>query len=80
MHVSEPPLRQDLGSWFLPSLLNTCKTRKTSSGNTLTTFDRAPGGYSAAILKLHTTAKIFGVTLHKEEGGVSFAKSSYWLF
>jgi hypothetical protein len=35
---------------------------------------RAPGGYSAAILKLHKTAKVFGITLPKDQGGVRFPK------
>jgi hypothetical protein len=36
---------------------------------------RAPGGYSAAVLKIHPAAQIFGLTLPKNEGGVSFFQS-----
>lgn len=32
---------------------------------------RAPGGYSAAVLKLHPNAEIYGLTLSESNGGVS---------
>lgn len=36
----------------------------------LTIIHRAPGGYSAAVLKVHPEAEVFGLTLPKADGGV----------